>query len=303
MSLDFAEVKVNTIAELLSDFSNINLLSELDDKKSTIAIRNTPWNKVNDAIIKANALGTYVGDKYTIILPLEQIEQLSRKNEKPNAALEFNKFSTNLIFYCKNSKNIPLAIYHQGIDANNYNELFVQIGEKNNQYKLYNSIKSNIPTFIKGNKVIEANFRDGEFTLKEGIFPTSNMITKDIFKCDYSAFHINNFQEYSNLKLITYLGIHENASGYNIKIRFNGKSAPVKAYNVESRKLILDFYDVTFNTNKRNNYASSIKGVNVDAITNNKIVRFIITLPPKQYHFYQKRKRNSLSIDVITRKK
>ncbi len=86
LSLNFQEIEVRAVLQLLADFTNLNLVTS-DSVTGTITLRlqNVPWDQALDIILKAKGLSMRKNNNVVMIAPTEEIaarEKLELESQK-----------------------------------------------------------------------------------------------------------------------------------------------------------------------------------------------------------------------------
>ncbi len=74
LSLNFQDIKVRTVLQLLADFTDINLVTSGTVRgRITLRLRNVPWDQVLDIILKTHGLSKRVKGSVMLIAPTEEL--------------------------------------------------------------------------------------------------------------------------------------------------------------------------------------------------------------------------------------
>ncbi len=86
LSLNFQEIEVRAVLQLLADFTNLNLVTSDSVRGSiTLRLQNVPWDQALDIILKAKGLSMRKSDNVIMVAPTEEIaarEKLELESQK-----------------------------------------------------------------------------------------------------------------------------------------------------------------------------------------------------------------------------
>ncbi len=86
LSLNFQQIEVRAVLQLLADFTNLNLVtSDSVTGSITLRLQNVPWDQALDIILKAKGLSMRKNDNVVMVAPTEEIaarEKLELESQK-----------------------------------------------------------------------------------------------------------------------------------------------------------------------------------------------------------------------------
>ncbi len=92
LSLNFQNIKVRSVLQLIADFTNLNLVvSDSVDGTITLRLKNVPWDQALDLILKTQGLAKRKNGNVLLVAPAEEIrkrEQAALKNKRSREQLE-----------------------------------------------------------------------------------------------------------------------------------------------------------------------------------------------------------------------
>ena len=79
LSLNFQDIEVRSVLQLLADFTDLNIVvSDTVQGKLTLRLKNTPWDQALDIILQTKALGKRQAGNVIMIAPAEEIANRER---------------------------------------------------------------------------------------------------------------------------------------------------------------------------------------------------------------------------------
>ncbi len=89
LSLNFQDIDVRSVLQLIADFTSLNLVTSDNVKgRLTIRLNNVPWDQALDIVLKTRGLAQRKSGNVILVAPLEEIAQLEKKELEAQGQLE-----------------------------------------------------------------------------------------------------------------------------------------------------------------------------------------------------------------------